>query len=91
MLERCLHCHQFYLGTCSVPQGVYFHCEQTGHLKKNCPKLNSIPSVGQSSEQLRALAQGLGRTTKRSSISTRSAVGSSLGTQRVQRLQRTQT
>ena len=29
----------FHSGTCSVPQGVCFHCGQQGHLKKNYLKL----------------------------------------------------
>ena len=58
MSERCPRCYQFHLGTCSVPQGVCFHCEQQGHLKKNYLKLTGTSFGGQSSGQPRTLVQG---------------------------------
>ena len=81
MSKRCLRCHQFHIGACSVPQGICFHCRQPGHLKKKCPKLTGTSSGGQSSGQPRMVVPGYGRAVERSSASVRSATGSSSGNQ----------
>ena len=64
MSERCPRCHQFHSGACSVPQGVCFHCGQSGHLKKSCPKLTAF-HLGDSfrdnlGRQFKGMAEQLG-------------------------------
>ena len=74
-----------------MPQGVCFRCGQTRHVKKYFPLLNNIGFVGQSSAQPSPLFQSFGKSIVQPAGSSRFMVGSSFGTQGVQRPQRTQT
>ena len=58
-----------------------YHYGQTRHVKKNYPILSSTSSVGQSSSQPWAPAQGFGRSTVRPLIFFRSKAGSNSGAQ----------
>ena len=90
MSKKCPCCCQFHSRACNAPQLCY-QCGQTGHVKRFCPMLSSIRSVGHSFEQPRALVQGFGRLVMRPSGSSRLATSSSYGTQGVQRPQMTHT
>ena len=68
-----------------------FQCGQIGHVKKFCSMSNTTALVGQTRGQPRALALSSGRTVGKPSGSIKSAIESSLGTQSMQRPQRTHT
>ena len=71
MSERFLRCQQYHIETCGTSQ-VCFQCGQIGHVKRFCPMMSGIDSVGQSLAQPKALVQGFGKSTVRPIVSSRS-------------------